>query len=435
MNSQVIGILGLVVMILLVGFGMPIGFVMLGIGLGGYWLMDGSRAALGIYGGIFWNTLNNYNFTVIPLFILMGNLALHAGFGEDIFNTIRQWIGRLRGSLAMATCLGCAAFGTISGDAISCTITMGKIAIPEMEKAGYDIKLGIGSVAAAAPLAAMVPPSVLICLYGMIVEQSIGKLLIAGFIPGFMTAFVFSMMIYLLAWRNPSIAPVTSSGVSWKQKFASLKRSWIVILSAVMIFGGMYSGVFTPTEAGGMAALIILVGGITRGSLNLPRIWAALLDTAKIVGMICMVLVGAFMFNAMIVLTGIAPIMVDFIGGSGFPPLGVLLLIMGMYLILGCFMNAIAMLFLTMPLVYPIVLQQGFDPIWFGILVVHMCEIGCITPPYGLTLFAVKTVLPVGTPSALVVRSILPFLVTDMVVLAILIAFPQITLFLPNLMR
>ncbi len=433
MNPQVVGILGLVVMLLLVGIGMPIGFVMLGIGLVGYWLMEGSRAALGIFGGIFWNTLNNYNFTVIPLFVLMGNLAYHAGFGEDIFYTIRQWIGRLRGSLAMATCLGCAAFGTISGDAISCTITMGKIAIPEMEKAGYDIKLAIGSVAAAAPLAAMVPPSVLICLYGMIVEQSIGKLLIAGFLPGFMTAFVFSMMIYLRAWRNPSIAPVTS-GVSWKQKIVSLKRSWVVALSAMSILGGMYTGVFTPTEAGGMAALIILVAGIASRRLNLPRIWNALADTAKIMGMICMVLVGAFMFNAMVVLTGIAPIMVDFIGGTDFPPLVVLIGIMGMYLILGCFMNAIAMLFLTMPLVYPIVLQLGFNPIWFGILVVHMCEIGCITPPYGLTLFAVKAVLPEGTPSSLVVRSILPFLLTDLVVLAILIAFPQITLFLPNLM-
>jgi tripartite ATP-independent transporter DctM subunit len=334
----------------------------------------------------------------------------------------------------MAACFGCAAFGTVSGDSVSTTLTLGKIAIPEMQKSKYDIKLAIGSIASAAPIAAMIPPSALMCMYGFVVQQSMGKLLMGGVLPGILTAVIFAITVGIWAHLKPDIAPRTQEKISWKDKFVSLKNIWIVAICALFILGGIYTGVFTPTEAGGISALVVLLSGIAAKRLNLKKIWDAVIDSSKITGTVTVIMAGALMFNAMFTLTGVTEDLVDFLTPEGVSPMLVLIGIMTLYLILGFFMNAVAMLFLTMPFVFPIITDLGINPIWFGIMVVHMCEVGSITPPFGITLFVVRTIVPKETTSATILIGVLPFFFAYLVVLAIMLAFPQIALFLPSMM-
>lgn len=435
MSGELIGYVSIGALVILLGLGMPVAFAMALIGFAGYIMLRSFDQALGILSLTPLTTLTVYGFTVIPLFVLMGMAAYRADFGADVFFAARHWVGRIRGSLAIATTLGCAAFGTIAGDAISSTVTIGKVALPEMDKAGYDRKLALGALAASGPIASMIPPSVIMVILGMITEQSVGTLLMAGLLPGITTAVIFSLTTYLRALRSPKLAPISEEGTPWKDKFKSLVRIWAIVLCALLIWGGLYSGLATPTELGGLAALIILAAGIIYRRLNLGKIWDALLDTARVAGMLAAILVGAFLYNYMFALTGIVPHLADVIIGSGLPPTGIVILIMALFLFLGTFMNAIAMVYLAMPFVYPIVVEAGINPIWFLVLVVHTAEMGCITPPFGLTLFAARSIAPAGTTTTMVIRGIGPFVLAGFVVLAILIAFPQIALFLPNLMR
>lgn len=433
MSPELICIVCVGIMLLLLGFGMPIGFAMGIAGFIGYAWLDSISRALSMFSMVPWQTFANYSLTVVPMFILMGMLAGAAGFGEDIFHAVQRWAGKIPGSLAISTCWGCAAFGTLSGDAISAAITIGKIAIPEMEKARYDRGLALACVASAGPLAAMIPPSVLLCIYGMITEQSIGKLLMAGFLPGILTAFVFSVTIYIRARWNPLLAPARATASSRREKLESLRNTWVVVLCAVTVMGGMYTGIFSPTEAGGMGALIVMGGGFLKRSLGRSQLLGSIKSTLKVMGMFSVVVLGSFMFAYMVTISNTIPKLVDLIVGLHLSTTLLIICIMALYLVLGCFMQAIAMMFLTLPFLLPILNAYHIDLIWMGILVVHMCEVGCITPPFGITVLAIRSIRP-DIPTTEAFKGILSFLLADFAALAFLIAFPQIALWLPSRM-
>jgi tripartite ATP-independent transporter DctM subunit len=366
--------------------------------------------------------------------VLLGNLAAEARYGEEIFFAARSWVGRIPGSLSIATVMTCAAFGTVSGSSIATSAMMAKIAVPEMEKAKYKESLALGTVASAGPLAGIIPPSVLVCLYGAIVEQPIGKLLVSGFLPGLLIAFLYSAMIYIRARIDPNLAPPATVMLSWREKFASLRNIWPVVIIAMVMLGGIYAGVFTPNEGAGMGAFAVLILGIGMRRLGWKSIVRALEGTLRIVGILMLILSGAFIFNSLLVLGGVTQNLINFVERMQIGPLSILVCIMILFLFLGCFMDTAAMLFLALPVVYPLAVKTGFDPIWFGMLIIVNCETGMITPPFGLTLFATKGALPeksLGT----IIRGSYPFVICCVVALILLIIFPQIILFLPNQMK
>lgn len=432
MSETVLGFFSIGALLLLLGLGMPVAFAMALVGFVFYVLIAGSLPGLGMLGMIPYSSLSHYTLTVIPLFVLMGNVAFRAGFGVGVFNAARHWIGQIRGGVAMATVLGCAGFAAGCGSSVATTITMGRIAVPEMEKFRYDRGLSICSVAASGTLASMIPPSILMVVYGMITEQSIAKLLLAGFLPGLLTAGVYISMIFIRTLRTPDLAPAAPP-TSWREKFVSLKDAWGILSIFGIVMGGIYTGIFTPTEAGAMGATASFFVAATAGKLNWALFRGAMLDTARMTGMIFFIIIGAFLFSYQFGITRIPMVTADFIGGLSVPPIVILVLIMIMYIVLGTFMDTLAMLFLTLPIIFPSTQVIGLNPIWFGILVVHVCELGMITPPFGVTLFAIKAAIP-DLDTGTLFRGIVPFFFADIVTLIILILFPQIALFIPNLM-
>lgn len=433
MSPALIGLLSVFALLLLIFFGMPVAFATALVGIAGIWIITGWQATASIISIIPWEKVTIYTLTVTPMFVVMGNLTFHSGFGRDAFQSARQWVGQFPGGLAQATVLGSAFFGAATGSTVAAAATMGRIAVPEMQRYGYSPALATGAVAAAGPLAAMIPPSIGMVLFGMVTEQSVGKLLIAGYIPGFLNALVFMGVIFLRCWRNPSLGD-SMPAVSWKERLLAIRGLGGIFVLSLFVMGGIYTGVVTPTEAGALGAAGALLLGFATRRLNLRSLWASLLDTANTVGMIFATLIGAFLFNALFALTRLPQMSANFISALPVSPIGILIAIMVFYIILGTFMDPIAMLFLTMPTIFPIAVAMGWNPIWFGILFIHVYEIGMITPPFGLTLFATKAVVP-DVSMEDIIRGIVPFLLADIVVLALFITFPDIILFLPNTMK
>lgn len=412
--------------------GVPIAFGLAISGFVGYWVLEGSLPAITVMGVVPYGSIATYSFTVIPLFLLMGNIAYHGGLGADIFKAARYTVGRIPGGLAQATVMGCTAFGAACGSGLAACAMMSKLAIPEMMKYGYDRKLAYGTVAAAGPIAAMIPPSVLMVIYGIITDTSVGKLLIGGIIPGLIAAANFMIYIYIVARRNPTMAPLLKP-VSSRDTLIAIKGGWTIGLLALVIMGGIYSGVFTPTEAAGVGAFTSIVLSLAMKRLNLKHLRDSILDTMKVNGMIFLIMVGAFIFGTFLAVSQVPFILSQFLTSLEVPRLLILLAIMVFYIILGCLIDMLAGMFLTLPIIFPCIVTLGYDPIWFGILMVHLTEIALLTPPYGLNLFIIKGVIPEAKLGE-VIAGVFPFILVDVVTLAIYIAFPQVVLFLPNMM-
>jgi tripartite ATP-independent transporter DctM subunit len=412
--------------------GVPVALSLAAMGFMGYCLLGGLGPALHVMGIIPFGSVAMYSLTVIPLFIFMGNLAHYAGFGTDIFRAARTWMGGIPGGLAQATIAGCTAFGAVSGSGLATCAMMAKIAIPEMIKNGYDLRLAIGTVASAGPIAQMIPPSILFVIYAIITEQSVGKLLMAGILPGILESLIFMVTVYILVKRDPKRAPIIK-GTILKDKIKALRGAWTVGLLAIIIIGGIYSGIFTPTEAGGVAAFSTLLLGLLLGRLKGNLIWMSLKDSIGVTGMIFFIQVGAFIFGTFLAISQIPPKIAQFVTTLAYPPLVILIIIMIVYLILGCLIDNIANLFLTLPITVPIIKSLGYDPIWFGVLIVLHCETALITPPYGLNLFLIKGILKDVTMKDILI-GVFPFVFANMVTMAVLIAFPQIALYIPNKM-
>lgn len=432
MDPVLVGWLTTGLVLILLALGVPIAFAMATCGILGWLMIGGMIPALALGSIVAFSKTSAFEYSVIALFILMGYVVFYAGIGADLYKTARSWIGHLPGGLSLATVVACGAFAAASGSSIASAASMGRIAVPEMLKVNYDKRLAAGCVAAGGTLAAMIPPSVDMVLYGIIVEQSIGKLLIGGILPGLLEIALYSIMIVFWVKRSPSIAPLAPSA-TWKVRFTSLKPTWPILVVATAVIGGIYTGVFTPTEAGAIGASAAFIVGLSSRRLGWKGIKAALLEAIRTSAMIFAMIIGVFMFSYQFGVSHIPEIISEFLVGLPVHPLLVMSGIYVLMLILGSFLGTLPMFFLTLPFVFPAVVALGFDPIWFGIIMVHLSEVAVITPPFCLNVYALAGAVPeVGVP--VILRGIWRFLIMDIVMLAILTAFPQIATFLPSLM-
>ncbi|MFH1123544.1 MAG: TRAP transporter large permease subunit [Pseudomonadota bacterium] len=427
------GILGLVLLVLLLLTRMPVGFVMATVGFLGASYIRGAIPALGQMGRLPYVTPANYDWTAISLFVLMGFLALHSGMGSDLYRVVYTWMGRLPGGLATATIGGCAGFAAISGDSLSTAVTMGTVALPEMKAYKYSPSLAAGCVAAGGTLGVLIPPSIVFIIYGMLTEQSIGRLFIAGILPGILVTCLFIAYITIRCRLDPTLGP-RGPRTTMVEKLVSLRATWRVIVLFGLVIGGIYFGVFTPTEAGAIGAFGALLAGLTQGKLTWKNFATSVVEAGKVIAMTFIILIGAFIFNLFLSLSKLPMEFANFIVGLNAPGLVVLILIYIVYIILGCLISGLALITLTVPIFYPMILALGYDPIWFGVMIVLTNEMAVITPPVGINVYGIAGVAK-DIPMETIFRGILPFFLVLLLALAILTVFPQIATFLPSLMK
>ena len=428
-----VGWILLVAMIVVLFIGLPVAFGLLVVGTVGYWVLAGADKTFLILGSVPYSEITNYPLTVIPLFILMGNLAYQAGFAQKLYETAQKWVGNIPGGLAQATIVGGAAFGAACGSGLASCATLAKICIPPMRKAGVDDRLALGSVAGAGPLAQMIPPSIVMVVYGFITDTSIGKLLIAGIIPGLIAAGCFMVMIYIRCRLNPRLVPLLSERVSWKERVVSLGHSWGIIMMVVIVMGGIYSGIFTPTEAGALGAAGTLILGLLSRQLAARKFRDAVTDSTKTTAMIFLIIATAFLFSYFMGISRIPANISEYIVALEVPRIVILIGVLLLYIIAGMFIDMLAFAFLTLPVIFPVIKAVGYDPIWFGVVTTHMFEVALITPPFGLNLFIIRSIVPDKSMRE-IIEGVGWFVAMDMVILAIYVAFPQVATWLPSLM-
>ena len=434
MLTEIIGLIGVGVLLLLLLTGMPIGLAAALVGFLGIWYMVGISPALGALGLIPYSEAASYAFTVLPLFIIMGYFAFYAGLATRAFETGKRWLGHLPGGLAMATIIACAAFGACCGMSVAACAIMGKIVIPEMEKLHYKPKLAAGVVAASATFAAMIPPSGIMVVYAIMSEVSVGKMLMAGLFPGMITAMLYGIMLYVRVRRNPSIAGDVIPPYPWRERLHSIPQLWGVWVMAVVVIGGIYTGIFTPTEAAAISAGVGVILLLTRKGISRWNSFRlSLIETARTTAMIFLIIIGIIIFAQFLAMSRLPYSIVEWISRLKLNPYTVLACIMGFYIVLGMFMESIGMLLLSIPVALPVAISLGFDSIWFGVLVVKTIEVALVTPPVGLNVYVIKGVAPHISMED-IFRGGIPFLLMDIIVLILMILFPQIVLFLPNRM-
>ncbi len=432
LNPQVIGILGIAILILLMFLRIPVAFAMVLVGFVGFWMVSGLKPSLNIMGSTYYHKLGSHSFTAVPLFVFMGYLAYYTGIVSKLFETSRKWVGHTSGGLVQATIVGGAGFGAISGSGTASTATLSRIAIPEMINNGVDKKLAYGVVASVGPLAVLIPPSVLMIVVAIATEQSIGKMLMGGLLPGILAASVYMALVFILVKRNPEISPPIAK-VNLKERIASLKNISSFVILVFIIVAGLYSGKFTPTEAGAIGAFVVFIMFLLKHGLKLELLKEALTQTIKTTCMIFLIIASAFIFSYFLTVTRIPMLLSDFLVSLPVSPIVILICIIIMYLIIGMIMDMIAAMFITLPIIFPAIVALGFDPIWFAVLVVFLAEVSLVTPPFGLSLFIIKGAVP-NSNLADIYRGSYPFIVADFVIITLLVLFPAIVTFLPSLM-
>ncbi len=431
-NPFLVGIIGLCLMLFLVITGVRVVFAASVVGLLGLVELLGWGPAAGIVGTIPHSKSSVYALSVLPMFIFIGFLAFHAGMTQQLFDAARKWLGWLPGGLAVATVFATAGFAAVSGASTATAAVFSRVAIPEMLKYGYDKKLSAGVVAAGGTLASLIPPSAILVIYAIIVEESVGQLLLAGFIPGLVSALIYGAIIVVWALIRPEDAPPIK-GYTWPQRFKSLPGISPIFLVVFIIMSAIYNGWATPTEAGALGAMVVFILALLRGT-KLSIIRDSLMESAKLTVMIFSLIWGVLIFVRFLGFSGLPEAFTSWIVGLDASPMVIMICILLAYSVLGMFMDAIGMLLLTLPVVYPAVIALGFDSIWFGIIVVKMAEVCLITPPIGLNCFVVNGVRPDISLSE-VFRGILLFFVADVITIGLLLAFPEIVTWLPNLMK
>jgi C4-dicarboxylate transporter DctM subunit len=431
MSPVAVGFLGICCVLLLLLARMHIGLAMAFVGFVGFAYLAGWEPALGVLRTVPYTTFSSEEMSVIPLFILMGAFAFEAGMSEDLYRAVHTIFGGLRGGLAMATIAACACFAAISGSSLATAATLGKVAMPEMKKYKYDLKLATGSIAAGGCIGILIPPSVVLLIYGILTEQSIGKLFMAGIIPGILEALFYIITIWWLTKRNPKLGPPGPSS-TLPQKVKAFTKTWEVVVLFTLVIGGLYMGIFTPTEAAGIGAFLTFCFGIMRGKMKWLNFKYSLTSTASTTGMLFLIIMGAMILGYFFSITRLPFEFASMVAALPVNRYIILLCVVVVILILGCLMDSLAIVLLTVPVFYPLILQLNFDPIWFGIIVVRVTEMGLITPPVGLNVYVLQGIT--GTPMHHIFRGVMPFLVADVAELALLIAIPQLSLFLPNLM-
>jgi tripartite ATP-independent transporter DctM subunit len=380
-----------------------------------------------------YETGRNYTLSVVPLFILMGSLVTRAGMSQELFRAAYTCIGHLRGGLAMATVCACAGFGAICGSSIATAATMAKVAYPAMSNLGYSDRLATGAIAGGGTLGIMIPPSTLMVIYGVLTETNIGKMFAAGILPGILGTVLLCLAVQWIVWTDPAAGP-RGERSSWRERLVAFKGVWAVVLLFVVVMGGIYGGVFTATEGAGFGAFGALCFALARRALTWRTLLDSLVDSARTTAMLFAILTGALMFAEFVNYTSMPDDLKNFVAALNVSPVMVVAAICVIYVILGTAMEELSMILLTVPVFLPLIVHLGLDPIWFGVLIVVVVEIGLISPPVGMNLFVLKALLPHVLTGTLF-RGVLPFMVADIVRLAILIAFPAIALWLPSMMR
>ncbi|MEQ8896215.1 MAG: TRAP transporter large permease [Roseovarius sp.] len=378
--------------------------------------------------------LKSYSLATVPLFVLMGHLAYEAGFTTDVYRAARLWLAKLPGGVAMASVVGCGGFSAITGSSVACAAAMGRIAIPEMLKFGYSKPLATGSVAIGGTLGSLIPPSILFILYGVFAEQSIARLFMAAIVPGLLSLLAYLLVIFLWAKLKPSAAPRPEETITARDRWQSLGNCWSIVMLFVVVIGGIYAGFFTPSEAAGVGAISALVLGLVLGRLNFKRIVSALRESVFQSSMIFAIAVAGKIYVSFIALTGLSAAIGDLIAASEVSMVAVLLLIVLYYLVLGMFLDTIGIILLTLPLTIPIVSGYDLSLIWFGVLVIKLLEIGLVTPPIGLNVFVIKSILGDKVRLESIFAGISLFLIAEVVVLAMIAGIPAISLWLPGIL-
>ncbi|MDQ0137801.1 tripartite ATP-independent transporter DctM subunit [Neorhizobium galegae] len=430
MTQNFVAVSGFVLLFALMLLRVPVGMAMGLVGVTGFGLLAGFGPALKLIGQTSMRTVTDYTFGVIPMFLLMGAFVSNSGMSRELFRAANTFIGHLKGGLGLATIVACAGFAAISGSSVATAATFSTVAYPEMRRFNYPQSFAAGTIAAGGTLGAMFPPSTVLVVYGIMTEQDISRLFMAGIVPGILAVLMYMVTIIIIGMVRPDMLKAAPKS-SWSERLGAVKDVWAPLVLFFFVIGGLYGGLFTPTEAGGVGAGGAFIIGVLRRKLDRQKILISLLQATRTAAAVFTVLIGALIFGYFLTITGTPQKVTSFLGGLGIGPYGVLLLILLMYLVLGCLMDAMAMIILTVPIVYPVIISLGFDPIWFAVIIVMTVELGLIHPPVGMNVFVIKSVVPELTFSR-IFRGVAPFIVTDLIRLALLIAFPVLATWLPS---
>lgn len=432
MSVESISICALVALFGLIAARVPIAVAMGIVGIGGGWAINGFDAVAFILGSLPFETVFPYSLSVIPLFVLMGVFAAQAGLSQSLYQAVYAFIGHFRGGLAMASVGACAAFGAICGSSLATAATMCRVALPEMQKRHYDIGLASATIAAGGTLGILIPPSVIMVIYAILTEQSIGRMFAAALIPGILASLLYMIAIRVQVWRKPELGPADQR-ICWQGRGQALIAVWPVLLLFALVIGGIYLGWFSPTEAAAVGAVGAFLLALFKKRITKTVLQDCLVETVTTTGMIFLILIGTALFNFFIETTGMPQAMVQYVGELGWSPLLIIILLVVFYIFLGCFMDALSMILLTLPFVYPLILSLNIDPIWFGVIMVSVVEVGLITPPVGMNLFVIMAASKEVT-LAKISRGIVSFLIADVIRFALLIMIPALSLWLPGML-
>jgi C4-dicarboxylate transporter DctM subunit len=433
MSPLTAGFIFLAILFVLMFAGLPIGVSMGLIGVIGYTFLRGFDSGIGILGPVTYSSFANYTFSCIPLFILMGEFCFHAGLSRDLYDAAHAWFGKMRGGLAMATVAGCAGFAAICGSSMATAATMGAVALPEMRRYKYGSSLAAGCVAAGGTIGILIPPSIIMIIYGVLTATSVAKLFLAGFLPGILQAILFLIAIWYKCKRNPGLGPPGPASTI-REKIFAFKKVWMTFVLFLLIIGGLYAGVFTPTEAGGIGAFLGFIFLILKGRLSWQTLKTCLFETIAIAGMTYVIYLGAMIIQYFLAVSRLPFSLADILFGLQVNRYVILILIMIVYLGLGCVMDSMAMVLITIPIFFPLVMKLGFDPVWFGVIIVIVVELGMITPPIGMNVFVIHGMVE-DIPMYAIFNGVLPFIYASVFLVVLLTLFPQIALILPAMIK
>lgn len=431
MNTELIGVLGVIILLVLMFSRVWIGAAMMLVGFFGYAYLDGWGKALTMIGIEPYSQTSNYSVCALALFVFMGTIVSVTGISGDLYRVASKWVGHIRGGLAIASVVACGGFAAMCGASVATAVTMGKVAFPEMKKYNYDDKLASSCIVAGGTLGVLIPPSMVFILYGILTEVSIGRLFIAGIIPGILEIVFYALTIYIICRLNPKMGP-PGPRVSIQEKVRELKDVWPMLFIFLLVIVGIYAGIVTPTEAGALGAVGAIVVALLLKRLKWTNFSEASMETLESVSMILFLLIGAYIFMRFTNISNLPVMFGEFVVGLNISRTGIIAMILLIYLILGAFMDSISILILTLPIIFPTIVALGLNPIWWGVIMVRMMEVAMITPPVGINIFVLSKVIDV--PISTMYRGIWPFVVADICHIALLIAVPELSLFLVETM-
>lgn len=432
MSEDLVALVGFIALFVLMILRVPVGMAMGLVGVTGYSYLVGGGPALKLIGQVSMRTVTDYSFGVVPMFMLMGALVSASGISRELFRAANAFVGHLRGGLGFATIAACGGFSAICSSSVATAATFSTVAYPEMRRYGYPKSFATGVIAAGGTLGIMIPPSTVLAVYAIITQQDIGKLFMAGVLPGLLAVSMYMLTIFTITKVRPNMLPAIPRS-STKERLQAAKDIWAPLTLFVFVIGGLYGGFFTPTEAGGVGASGAFILGVMRRKLSVISVKDALLEATRTSAAVFTILIGAMLFGYFLTVTQTPQKLAELLTGLGIGRYGVLAIIMLMYLLLGCLMDSMAMIVLTVPIVFPVIMALGFDPIWFGVIIVMTVELGLIHPPVGMNVFVIKSVVK-DVSFTTIFKGVAPFIVTDLLRLIILIAFPVISLYLPGRM-